>query len=213
MKLTDMWEAGKLDDFRFIPHVGEDGDKDHIHLLVFPSKRLDFTAISHDLREVDLEKPGMTLGVMPWRRSEPDHWLMYALHDEAYLLSHSKNDEATHKVRYTLEDVYTPYPQLLQRDYKRAVSLRDTDAQRVINALRGGMTAVEIMYTYDISPVKVQAITRAYQEAVYSARRLLNAQNAKAWEEKNKPLQVDIGALCSEGDIGYEQLPVEWEEK
>lgn len=212
IKLTAMLDSGKLDDFRFIRHIGEDGDKDHVHLWVRPSKRLDFKALSDDLREVDLSNPGKTLGVLPWRKSDADNWLMYILHDPDYLAIHSKaNDEPTHKIEYSLQDVYTPYPEQLERDFRRAVSLRQTDAQRVIQALQRGMSVVDIMYTIQMNPTQIQAIARAYQEAVYSARR--HWDDEKPQRDKNTPLQVDLGALCSESGLGYEQLPIQWEEK
>lgn len=201
-RLQGMLDAGKLDDYRFIRHYGEDGDKDHFHVLVYPAKRLDFTAVSKDLREVDITCTDKPLGVMPWRKSSPDHWLMYALHDEQYLANHSNEDEAKSKIRYRLDEVSTPYPQQLERDYRRALALRDTDSQRVINALKSGMAAVDIMYSYDIAPQKVLAISRAYQEAVYASRR-------KTYDDidKNAPLQSDIGALFSADNLPDDEIP------
>lgn len=189
MKLDELHQAGKLDDFRAIKHFGEDGDKDHFHVIVFPSKRLDFTAVSSEFKEADMSKPGKLLGVMPWRRSEPDHWLMYALHDEDYLRAHQKNDEASHKIRYQLSDIFTPFPELLERDYRKALPLKNTDSQLILQCLEKGMSATEIMYSYDISPMKVNAVVSAWHQG----HKAYNAQlHQKAYDRRNTTKAIDL---------------------
>ena len=189
LKLDELHQSGKLDDFRAIKHFGEDGDKDHFHVIVFPSKRLDFVKVTEVFREVDLANPGKPLGVMPWRRSQPDHWLLYALHDEAYLRSHQKNDEASHKIRYSLSDIFTPFPEQLERDYRQALPLQSTDNQVIIDALNRGMSAVDVMYTYDISPMKVTSVLSAWQN-VHRMEQQLGL--AKAYEKRNEGPMIDL---------------------
>lgn len=199
MKLDELHQAGKLDDFRAIKHFGEDGDKDHFHVIVFPAKRLDFTAVSEQFKEIDLNHPGKPLGVMPWRRSEPDHWLLYALHDEDYLKAHQKNDEASHKIRYSLDDIYTPFPEQLERDYRKALPLKNTDAQVIIQCLNKGMSAMEIMYSFDISPMKVNAVMSAW----YHGHKAFEAQMHKDnYDRRNITKTIDLtkdGMMIPEG--------------
>lgn len=196
--LTELFDAGKIDDFRAIRHYGEDGDKDHWHLFMVPSRRLDTTKLRQEFQEVDLTSPGKPLGVLPFRRSSPDDWLMYALHDPGYLRSHSRSDEASHKIQYSLDDIRTPFPEQLQRDFRRAVALRRSENQVIIDALNLGLTLQEIMYTYDINPIKVQAVFRAWRDSKDEEER---ASYQRAISSRNSPLpiQVSAGALLPEG--------------
>lgn len=203
--LTELFDAGKVDDFRAIRHTGEGGDKDHWHVFMFPARRLDTTKLRQDFQEVDLSTPGKALGVMPFRKSSADDWLMYALHDPAYLRSHSRSDEGTHKIQYSLEDIHTPFPDQLERDFRRAVALRWTDNQIVLDALERGMSVADIMWQEDINPLKVTAVYHAWRDARDQALRA-EYQQSRLDKNSNLPIQVSAGALLPEG-YGDEDNP------
>lgn len=161
-KLEQMIEAKIIVDYRYIQHEGEDGDKDHIHLLMYPNKRVDTGVLQEEFNEVPNgtaeEKP---LGVMPFRTSKTDHWLMYVLHDIQYLHNHKSDNDGDGKIEYDLTDIVTPYPEQLARDYKKALALRNTENQEVINRLMIGQQATQIIYDTGINPMKVLAIRNA----------------------------------------------------
>lgn len=188
-KLDELFNAGKLDDYRTINHKGEGGDKDHWHVFMIPTRRIDTAQLRMEFQEIDINNPEKPLGVMPMRKSSSDDWLMYSLHDEAYLKTHSKNDEANHKIRYQLEDVITPFIEQLQRDYKRAISLRRTEAQIVIDELDSGTNLRDIMYMYDISPIKIQAIYNAWSNVKY---KLEQEQYKEANKDRNNPFIPEL---------------------
>lgn len=204
-KLTELFDAGRVDDFRAIHHDGEGGDKDHFHVFIVPSRRMDTTALRSDFNEIDLEHPEKPLGVMPFRKSSPDDWLMYAIHDPAYLASHSRSDEAQHKIQYSLEDIYTPFPEQLERDFRRAVALRRTDNQIVVELLNKGLRVVDIITQEDLNPLKVNAIYHAWKEALDAEVRA-SYQRARLDKNIKLPIQVSAGALLPEG-YGEEDNP------
>lgn len=78
-------KSGLLTNYAYIRHFGEDGDKDHIHLLLFPAKPLETVNLAADFKEVveGETKPRALVGLKPCK-SVVD-WVRYAVHDPAYL--------------------------------------------------------------------------------------------------------------------------------
>ena len=82
-------DSSRIDDFRIILHSKEEAfKKDHFHLLLYPSRRLDTSMLDSLFKEPDPQNPDYPLSCLPWRSSEPLNWLLYVLHDEDYLISH-----------------------------------------------------------------------------------------------------------------------------
>lgn len=167
-KMTELFDAQIVEDYRFIKHIGEDGDKDHIHMIIYPNKRIDTAKLREEFKEVIAteEKP---LGCMPFRSSKPEHWLMYVLHDSLYLQSHNADSEDG-KIEYSLEEIKTPFPEQLERDYKKAIQLRQTEQQKVIDALAQGLTGTDIIYSMNINAHLVTAIKKLVKEEYISDR-------------------------------------------
>lgn len=117
-----LYRAHKIKDYRYIWHKGEDGDKDHIHLWVWLNKQLDEMQLAKAFEEV-VQGEDMPRGVMPWRKSDIENWLLYVLHYKPYLFTHNKLEEAMSKIEYNLEDIVSPFPQQVQRDFRTAKRL------------------------------------------------------------------------------------------
>ena len=96
-----------LQAYCYICHKGEDGDKDHIHLILYPNRSIDYMDISEQLREPDITRiDGKCLGVRPWRevKNESD-WFLYALHDKEYLKLKYGDGEPHEKIPYAIADL------------------------------------------------------------------------------------------------------------
>ena len=183
-KLNQLFKAHIIEDYRYICHLGEDGDKNHIHLLIYPNKRLDTVELREEFTEIDPnnEKP---LGCQPFRQSKTDHWLMYVLHDELYLRIHESDNDGDGKIPYELDDVITPFEETLRRDYKSACALRKTKNQKVIDAMTQlHMTATEVIYTQDVRPQDVASI--------------MNVMKAEKDELMNKARKEEIKRITAE---------------
>lgn len=175
--LRRYFNAGVLKDYRYIFHYGEDGDKDHFHVWLEPNKRIDEALFRKEFDEFDpsSDKP---LGALPFRASKGDNWIMYVLHDDEYLKSHnSQSDDG--KIPYGLEDIKTPFPQQLQRDYKRALVLRQTETQKVINAMAQGASNMDILCAHNVNPNAVVAIRRLREQDSVSDDREVRQNNIK----------------------------------
>ena len=99
-----------VSDWHYIKHIGEDGDKDHIHLWMQPNKSVDLMCI----RDMFVEPVvgGRPLGVMPLQHSELYHWWLYGLHDRAYLRTKRGGDG---KLPYSLADMRSYEPMMDSR--------------------------------------------------------------------------------------------------
>lgn len=160
-KLEQLFNAKIIVDYRWIKHYGEDGDKDHIHLIMYPNKRIDTGLLQDEFKEV-VATETKPLGVLPIRTSKPDHWLMYALHDADYLEAHKSDNDGDGKIRYELEDIHTPYAEQLARDYKKALSLRRTQNQEIIDSfVKDHQTLTQALYSLNANPMQIIAIRQA----------------------------------------------------
>lgn len=150
-KLEALFNAGIIEDYRYIFHYGEDGDKDHFHMYIVPNRRLDTVKLRLEFNEIQTEddKP---LGCMPFRSSKNGHWIMYVIHDPEYLKAHKSDNDGDGKIEYPLSDIKTPFEEQLKRDYKSALSLKNTDSQKVINEIHQGKYLTEIAYESNINP-------------------------------------------------------------
>ena len=130
----------------YILHHGENGDKNHYHVRLELAKRYDTSCIRDMFDEPDptSDKP---LGCMPFVYSDLSHWIMYVLHDDKYLRNHDSQTNDG-KIPYDLESIHTMYPQLLQRDFMSACSLRETVNQKIVQSLLdNGNQPLPVLYS------------------------------------------------------------------
>ena len=97
--LERMMDNGEIAFYAFIPHHGESGDKDHVHLYVEPSKlRSQDDWKAEYFREFDPQVPDKPLSVTTWRKSNWKDWYLYGLHDRAYIaLKARKSSTSIHQ--------------------------------------------------------------------------------------------------------------------
>lgn len=172
-KLDEMFSCGKIEDYRYIRHEPEEDEKKaHFHVIIYPNRRIDTVDIRNEFLEDDplSDKP---LGCLPFRtKSDPFHWLMYVLHDPLYLIAHNADNDGDGKIEYTIDEVVTPFEEQLRRDYKKAVKLRQTQNQMVIDAVQQGLTMTEICYMYNVKPLDVKTLVQIMRVDVVKAKEL-----------------------------------------
>lgn len=160
--LTGLISTNKIEMAYYIKHKGEDGDKNHVHLYLVPSKRLDTSALRQEFTEPDPECE-LPLGVLPMRNSKVSDWLLYAVHDKRYLLMHS-NDEAQHKIEYSMDDIVclgAPRQQLV-RDFNTAQASNGGNVRKAVevNKLTGSVLDMALF----VNPTQALALARLLQE-------------------------------------------------
>lgn len=158
--LSSLWREGVIEDYRAIFHYAEqEGKKDHFHVIVFPSARLDTVELKKRFDEPDPFNK-IPLSCMPFRCSEPLNWLMYVIHDPDYIKSHPKDNDGDGKQLYTLPEIVTPYRDLLERDYMRACNtVRQNTNQQIMGKAAEGKRFMEILAEVPTAnPVSLNAI-------------------------------------------------------
>ena len=186
-KLDEMLKAYIINDYRYIFHYGEGGDKDHYHVYIEPNKRLDTGRLRDEFNEITTEndKP---LGCMPFRQSKYDHWIMYVIHDPKYLLIHKSDNDGDGKIVYPVTDIVTPFKEQLERDYKVATRLRETENQKIIEQMQQGENLTSIAYNNDLNPMRILAINNLFKQDI-QMQELENLESAKddmIREQRNK---------------------------
>ena len=129
--LEALTKAHKIDYWEFIRHSPEDdegGKKEHFHVYIEPSKRIQTAELREEFKEPDLRHPDQKpLGCLTFRNSVFSDWYLYALHDPTYLAAHQQSrkrhytddqirfpDEDEHHYRVSCVDmsIYTPVRRL-----------------------------------------------------------------------------------------------------
>lgn len=142
--LQDLYNAHIIQNYLYIKHKGEDGDKDHIHLRIEPNKRVD----PMDLMEKFLEfvpdhvKP---LGVRPFRPSKEEDWILYAVHDKDYLKLKYKGGEKGEKIPYNWQDLVCPEYYDKEIAYIRAKSYLEHTSVNMASRLQNGDSAFKLI--------------------------------------------------------------------
>lgn len=114
-KLKELYETRIIDYALYIKHKGENDiddftgevkrDKDHWHIYMHTSRRIDLSLFKKEFNERDIEHfDSKPLGCMNFQVSKLGHWLCYAVHKKEYLIIH-KIEESEKQYTYKLKDI------------------------------------------------------------------------------------------------------------
>lgn len=179
-KILDLEQRGIIDYAYWIYHTAEeDEEKDHIHFVFKPSKSLD----TMDFRQYLFEYDGKnslpltcTKKFMP--TNSMDDWLLYAVHDTAYL----KSKGQWRKYHYEFKDLCSTDRQALKEDWdninRNKYLVLEWLQQAVVN---------NIPFFQLVQDGLVPMAQRAQYEFQYNA--LYNANLVEKNKETNRRLQ------------------------
>lgn len=148
--LTDLLNEGVITMYHFIKHYPEtDLTKEHFHLFISPSRRVDPVVIRRNFIEPipGNDKP---LGCLPFVVSKFPDWLLYSLHDSDYLAS--KNKVRQHS--YKLSDIFSSESDdyLRQEYYEARESLPTSRLNRICDFLDTGASWSDFLKSGLIPP-------------------------------------------------------------
>lgn len=115
-KIKEFIDIGYIDFCYFVKHLPEDDElKEHIHFVFKPSKQIDTSDFRRRLYEFDADNPNTprtcTMKFNPC--NSMDDWILYSLHDEAYL----KYKGQWRKYHYKFNDIHSTDIDSLREDY------------------------------------------------------------------------------------------------
>lgn len=147
-RLEDLVRQGVLEYAHWIFHEPEEDEKKpHAHLVLKPNRRLDTSSLSNEFKEV-VSLAEAPLGILPFKSSKMRDWVLYSVHDFAYLLTKNQS----RKKHYEKSDLQSTHPDLLDEDWREAHEGEDTRMSQVIKLAQDGMTFEE-MLTSGIIPI------------------------------------------------------------
>lgn len=158
--IYNLRDNGYIDDYRIAFHYAEEENKkEHFHVLLYPSRRLDPSQVQRMFLEPDPNNPDNPLGCRPFRYSEPLNWLMYVLHDPEYLRTHQKDGSGDGKIEYDISEIVAGCREYLEQDYHRAYAVRTSPNQRALQLALAGYSFTEIMVEVPtVNPSALRAI-------------------------------------------------------
>lgn len=166
----DTWVASHIiQSYMYVCHKGEDGDKDHIHLRIEPNKKLDPMDLTDTLREFvpGHDKP---LGVRPWRPSKEEDWLLYAVHEEAYLKLKYGGGDKGEKLPYSWQDIKASDGFDLEVAYVRALSSLRHSNVNLATRIQNGESPINLIYegenVFTVNAIYKTLFSTDYQKAV-----------------------------------------------
>lgn len=114
IKTFELVERGIIDWCYWVYHLADEDElKDHIHMVLKPSKRLDTNDLRKFYNEIDTTNSLPRTCTMKWHATNSmDDWLLYAKHDTAYLSS--KGQYRRH--HYQWEDIQSTDLDSLRQD-------------------------------------------------------------------------------------------------
>lgn len=147
-KLNELYEQHIIQAYMYIKHIGEGGDKDHIHLRIEPNKRIDPMDIRAILTEYKRE-PGdeevyKQTTVRPFRPSKEEDWFLYAVHDPQYMKIKYDKDNLE-KLPYQDSDIVTSPDYDLRVAMLRARQYLHNTSANVLKQIEEGKSARELI--------------------------------------------------------------------
>ena len=168
-KLDNWVKAHIIQAYQYIPHKGEDGDKDHIHLRIEPNKKLDPMDLLEQLREYQIGKD-KPLGCRPFRPSKEEDWILYVVHDEQYLKVKYGGGEKGEKIPYKWQDIRVSEYYDMEIAYVRAKAHMEHTSVNMATRLQNGDNPLSLILQGE-NVYTVNALMRAltvtdYQRAL-----------------------------------------------
>lgn len=140
-KLHDLVRQGIIEYAHWIWHEPEEDEKkQHAHILLKPNRRLDTSKLRNEFVEpvAGEDKPR---GVLTFDNSKIVDWVLYAVHDRAYLLQKCQS----RKYQYKREDIKTTEPDLLDEHWRSAHEGENKKMQQVISLAEQGVDWREVL--------------------------------------------------------------------
>lgn len=112
----------------------EDEKKEHAHLVLKPNKRLDTSALRKEFVET-VAGEDLPRGILPFQSSKMGDWMLYAVHDVAYLVRKCQK----RREHYKREDIHTTEPDLLSEHWRECHEGEDSRVAQVIELAEQGL--------------------------------------------------------------------------
>lgn len=201
----------KIQAYMYIFHKGEDGDKDHVHLRIVPNTRLDPMELTEFFKEPDLHFPqNKPLGVRPWRPSQEEDWLLYAVHDKSYMkLKYS--DDPHEKLEYKDSDIVVSDMFDLDIAMVRARASLAHHATNLLDTMQKGASPIDLVQRGEnITTIRtLQMIMNNYHNKSEFEQLQKNFDLVSSHRYQMESFLLELGYICSysqKGELTIEKI-------
>lgn len=207
-KLEELYKAHIICAFQYIKHIGEDGDKDHIHLRIEPNRRLDTMDLNERFCEW-IQGESLPRRCRPFRPAKEEDWYLYVVHDADYLrLKYGTDGDSDGKIPYDWQEIQVSDGYDLQCAFVRAKASLKHSASSLIRRFRDGDNALD-MVAEGANPFTVSSIAKLLSSNEYGVL----SQKCHELEDEISKLDGAIRragfSVCVDGDGKYFLVPTE----
>lgn len=195
--LDDWVTCHLIQSFQYICHVGEDGDKDHIHVRIEPNKSLDVMNLSDALKEY-VQGEDKPRGVRPWRPSKEEDWFMYVVHDPEYMRLKYGEGEKGEKLPYEWTSIVTPEDYDLQVAFLRAKSALSRSAPNMAKRITEGEKPVNLVLE-GRNPFAVNAVMNLVKTNDYTRLQDEYRMLSERYDDLNDRFEKLLDAIYNAG--------------
>lgn len=163
-KKIEYWKSIGIIEFgMWIKHEPEaDEKKAHFHVYLKPAKLIQTMDLEFDSQEIDPLHPETPLKMISFRISKESDWVLYGLHDEAYLSSKGMVREK----HYDISDIQSTCDDTLKDILSHVSDERKGQLEfRIIDCVAKGMTWVEIVRS-GLIPIRQIAGAKMFYTAI-----------------------------------------------
>lgn len=192
-KCDELIKAKVIEFYAFVHHKGETDEtgpeavqkKEHNHLFVIPASNLQTEDLREQFKEPDPQKPDIPRGCLPFHKSNNfGDWVLYALHDEAYLAEKG----LTKEYHYEYDDIVTSDADELYRLYSSVDMHRLMPYNNIIKAVKEGKTFSEFLNTERVPFKQIGSFKNAWDFVAYDFSRKYN--DSKKWNVTEEDRKV-----------------------
>lgn len=177
--------------------------KPHIHFVLKPSASLDTFDLRHAFMQFDPNNPQLPLTcTMMWRftsEAHMDDWLLYAVHDAAYLASKGQKRNK----HYTFDDLKSTDPDALRASWFSIDRTKFSRIAQFLDLVNKGTAWVDIVSSGIFPMSQYNAFHDLYKQqkiTSFSGRKQSHEQNWKYIDADGIINEVPAGLILSDDD-------------
>lgn len=143
----------------YIQHFAESNEtKDHIHLFLEPSNRLDTAILRKEFDEIDIDNSeNKPLSVMPFNSSHFKDWYLYSMHDIDYLRSKGMNREFYYFRENFISSDYNYFLEKINTiDYNYGLT------GKIIEAVNNGVSLKDLIISGVVKVNQIHQVAKMY---------------------------------------------------
>lgn len=178
--IMDLLQRGVIEWAYWISHEPDKDElKPHVHFVLKPSRRLDTAVLRKEFLEYDPRNPLPLCCTMKWNfTNSMDDWLLYVVHDPAYLVSKGQ----LRNITYSFEDLRATDYDALRMDWN-AIDRTKFERLHFLEKAIEENTPFSVLVQQGIIPISQRAQYEAQYRALWYDK--YNREYSSSWRKED----------------------------